>query len=157
MLGKYYDITTNSQVTEIADKIYLSGTIERKVLFEYDSLLYKKIGESYVKDDFIDEQYLLIEDNDSSHIFTGCSHSGVENILIHASENFPKPVKSLVGGFHLFRADEEAVERTAQAIEQFGVENIYTGHCTGFKPFMRLNDVLKNRPKMTKSGLTFEL
>ena len=85
-------------------------------------------------DDFIDEQYLII--NEPGHpktMITGCSHKGIVNIIKWAgNEN----IKYVVGGFHFMKVPADAPEGKAymcEAAEELSDKGItyYTCHCTG--------------------------
>jgi len=44
----------------------------------------------------------------------------------------------LMGGLHLFAADDQTLEWTAARLLEIGVKNLMAGHCTGIEPMMRL-------------------
>ena len=82
-------------------------------------------GESTL-DDFRHELALYTE----GFLFTGCAHSGLENILAAC----PYPVQTVVGGFHLLDGYESEDELTALARRlkaQYPDTRFFTSHCTG--------------------------
>ena len=86
----------------------------------------------YVHDDFRHELALYVD----GLLFTGCAHSGLENIMAAC----PYPIRIVVGGFHLLDGMESEGELTAfaQRLLDYGPQ-FYTSHCTGDHVF----DVLK--------------
>ena len=81
------------------------------------------------EDDFLHEQYLLIEDKGRRVLFSGCSHRGILNI----ARRFRPDV--LIGGFHLFKLPVgEALDGFADALEATGA-TFYTCHCTGTEQY----------------------
>jgi 7,8-dihydropterin-6-yl-methyl-4-(beta-D-ribofuranosyl)aminobenzene 5'-phosphate synthase len=81
---------------------------------------------SYIHDDFRHELALYID----GLLFTGCAHSGLENILSAC----PWPVHTVVGGFHLLDGQEtdEEIKALAQRLKTKRPETrFYTSHCTG--------------------------
>ena len=81
---------------------------------------------SYIHDDFRHELALYID----GLLFTGCAHSGLENILSAC----PWPVHTVVGGFHLLDGQETDAEikALAQRLKTKRPETrFYTSHCTG--------------------------
>ena len=77
-------------------------------------------------------------------LFTGCAHSGLENILSAC----PYPVKTVIGGFHLLDNHEEEEELTALAqrlTAGYPETQFYTSHCTGDKVFATLKAVMGGR------------
>ena len=90
-------------------------------------------GES-IYDNFRHELALYVE----GLLFTGCAHSGLENILSAC----PWPVNIVVGGFHLLDG-QETVEELAVLAQRLKANypntQFYTSHCTGDKVY----DVMK--------------
>ncbi len=88
----------------------------------------------YIYDDFRHELALYVE----GLLFTGCAHSGLENILSAC----PWPVNIVVGGFHLLDG-QETVEELAVLAQRLKANypntQFYTSHCTGDKVY----DVMK--------------
>ncbi len=81
---------------------------------------------SYIHDDFRHELVLYID----GLLFTGCAHSGLENILSACTW----PVHTVVGGFHLLDGQEtdEEIKALAQRLKTKRPETrFYTSHCTG--------------------------
>ena len=92
---------------------------------------------NYVNDDFRHELALYTD----GLLFTGCAHSGLENILAAC----PYPVKTVVGGFHLLddhETDEELTELAKRLTEAYPNTKFYTSHCTGDKVFAILKTTM---------------
>ena len=65
-------------------------------------------------------------------VVTGCGHAGVVNILEFARTSVREaPVLAVVGGLHLFPADEASLDWTASQLKTIGVANLVGAHCTG--------------------------
>ncbi len=68
----------------------------------------------------------------------GCSHAGVEKILQAAAAVDPH-VYLLFGGLHLVQAPDNEVDRIADALhDQWKLDEIAPGHCTGEPEFAAL-------------------
>ena len=111
---------------------------------------YRKNGRSqYVNDDFRHELALYT----NGLLFTGCAHSGLENILAAC----PYPVKTVVGGFHLLD-DHETTEELTQLAERltkaYPHTQFYTSHCTGDKVFATLKTIMGNQLHAFSCGRT---
>lgn len=115
--------------------------------------LFMKTGSGLVPDSFQDEIVLVIESGREVHIITGCSHSGILNIIEAASQLFPdRSIGVLAGGFHL----SGDVSGVARGLAEFKVREIYTGHCTSEGALHELDDILGNvRP--LRPGTVIEL
>ena len=88
--------------------------------------LFVQEAEAYVNDDFRHELALYVD----GLLFTGCAHSGLENILSAC----PYPVKTVVGGFHLLDGHESEAALTQLAkrlTERYPQTQFFTSHCTG--------------------------
>ena len=93
----------------------------------------------YVNDDFRHELALYVD----GLLFTGCAHSGLENILAAC----PYPIKTVVGGFHLLddHEGEEELNRLAKRlVEAYPNTHFYTSHCTGDNVFDKLKGIMGN-------------
>ena len=92
---------------------------------------------NYIHDDFRHELALYID----GMLFTGCAHSGLENILTSC----PWPVNTVVGGFHLLDGQEtdEEIKALAQRLKaNYPKTQFYTSHCTGDNVFMVMKGVM---------------
>lgn len=102
-------------------------------------LLFKRGEGDFIPDDFRHEQSLVLEGERGLVLFNSCSHSGIVNIVRGVQEQLPgKQIYAVAGGFHMFGKGEhdmncsrEYVFRVADALKELGVEQVYTGHCTG--------------------------
>lgn len=103
-----------------------------------NSHLYIEDGDGcYVNDDFRHELALFT----GGLLFTGCAHSGLENIL----DACPYPVHTVIGGFHLLddKESEEELTALAQRLKaNYPNTQFYTSHCTGDKVFATLKAVM---------------
>ncbi len=152
-----FELIQNEEFTEIKENIYLSGTVKRYFEFNADLKLIAKINGEYIKDPFRDEQYLIIDDN-GLIIISGCSHSGIINIIEHAKHLFPgEKIKAVIGGFHLFRSTKEQMDETIDYFKQNNVEKIITGHCTGLNGLFAFNRNFPDNFIPIKVGLNLEL
>ena len=101
---------------------------------------YEKDGE-LVPDFVMDDSALVYEMPDAVYVITGCSHSGICNIVSYAQKLFAKPVAGIIGGFHLRYADER-VEKTVQFLQTLGEVELRPCHCTSFAVRAAINQKL---------------
>ena len=67
-------------------------------------------------------------------VFTACSHAGLINVVIHASNRFPDiPIYGVLGGFHLASPTESTIPDTVKALDKFNLAVIAAAHCTGWR------------------------
>ena len=101
----------------------------------------------YVNDDFRHELALYTD----GLLFTGCAHSGLENILAAC----PYPVNFVVGGFHLLdgqESEEELQELADRLKEQYPTTRFYTSHCTGDNVFEVMKVVMGEQLQSFRCG-----
>ena len=103
----------------------------------------------YIHDDFRHELALYID----GLLFTGCAHSGLENILAAC----PWPVHTVVGGFHLLDSQEteEELAALAQRLKaKYPNTQFFTSHCTGDKVFATLKIIMGDQLHAFSCGMT---
>jgi 7,8-dihydropterin-6-yl-methyl-4-(beta-D-ribofuranosyl)aminobenzene 5'-phosphate synthase len=100
-----------------------------------------------------DDQALCIDTREGWVIGVGCSHAGVINTVNAIRALHPeKPVRALIGGFHLMEASEERIEATLDALEAFDIPLIVPCHCTGASVMKRMEKRLGNRVMLGAAG-----
>ncbi|MBO4674235.1 MAG: MBL fold metallo-hydrolase [Bacteroidaceae bacterium] len=102
---------------------------------------------SHVNDDFRHELALYTD----GLLFTGCAHSGLENILAAC----PYPLRVVVGGFHLLddqETAEELIELAKRLTEAYPDTRFYTSHCTGDKAFAILKGIMGDQLQTFSCG-----
>ena len=105
----------------------------------------------YVHDDFRHELALYAD----GLLFTGCAHSGLENILAAC----PWHVHTVVGGFHLLdgqETDEELVALTHRLKANYPETRFYTSHCTGDNVFDVMKVVMGKQLQSFRCGTMIE-
>ena len=94
----------------------------------------------YIQDDFRHELALCTD----GLLFTGCAHSGLENILAAC----PLPVNTVVGGFHLLdnhESETKLEELSHRLADAYPQTQFYTSHCTGGVAFAVLQGVMGDK------------
>lgn len=109
-------------------------------------------------DDFSHEQSLVFETEKGLVIFNSCSHGGADNIINEIKKTYPdKRIYALIGGFHIFGKPEEKVRELAQKIKDTGIQEVYTGHCTGGRSYRILKEELGEMVHQLSTGLVIEI
>lgn len=114
----------------------------------------------YIPDPFLHELFLVVEDDDGISVITGCGHSGILNMVSTAKHRYPgKPVKAVVGGFHLIDRDTppHMVRHIASALKSAGCRRIITGHCTGTRAKEILHEELGDSFSALSTGYRTEI
>lgn len=92
-----------------------------------------------VEDTVPEDMTLVIQTKEGLVLLFGCGHAGVINTLEHTRKAIdPAPVKAIIGGLHLFNADDKHLEWTAGQLKRFGLQQLIGAHCTGVEAVYRL-------------------
>ncbi|MCD6373010.1 MAG: MBL fold metallo-hydrolase [Thermococcus sp.] len=124
-----------SEPLEIVKDVYSTGEIQNREEFERTELeVYTIENRKVIRDELIDDMSMVVKTKDGIVVVSGCSHAGIVSIVKHAIRlTGEERIRAVIGGFHLIHADGERIERTVRELRQLGVEEVYTGHCTGVK------------------------
>jgi len=118
--------------TEIAPKLWLTGPVPRvEEHYNGPSGLFINRDGTSIPDIIIDDQSLGYLTDKGWLMTSGCGHSGLINTgkVLQSIED--EPIYSIVGGFHLWQADSETLNRTASWLGERGLGLMMGGHCTG--------------------------
>lgn len=87
-----------------------------------------------VEDFVTDDSAIVYTSPEGIVIITGCSHSGICNIIDYAIKvTNDKRVRAVIGGFHLLNASSDILSRTSDYFKQLNAQAIYPCHCTDLK------------------------
>jgi len=145
-----------SENIEFSENLHLIPWGNHAKSFPSESYGLNKIDNGrLVPDDFIHEQYVLIEENSRKILLSGCSHNGILNIL----ERFHPDV--LIGGFHFMKIPVEGSGREtlidyALRLMKYDTE-YFTCHCTGAEQYNILKSVMGNRLHYISAGMMIEI
>jgi 7,8-dihydropterin-6-yl-methyl-4-(beta-D-ribofuranosyl)aminobenzene 5'-phosphate synthase len=90
-------------------------------------------------------------------LLVGCSHPGIETIL-EAARPIGEQVGIIFGGLHLVTTPDTTIARIASALrDQWGVDKIAPGHCTGEPAFAELRRVFGVRYRYAGLGVVTEI
>ena len=98
------------------------------------------------------EQSLIAEGEKGSVLITGCAHPGIVEIARSATKIVGKPLRLVLGGFHLYGKVAAEVEEIAAALKELGVERVAPCHCTGEQGMKLLERTFGKRYLAIKVG-----
>ncbi|WP_129598851.1 MBL fold metallo-hydrolase [Anaerophilus nitritogenes] len=132
----------------LMEGVLSTGEVKRTTDFEKNyPNMYKIDDGELVPDIMLDDQSLIINVKGKGLvIISGCSHSGVVNIINHTSDitNIPN-IYGFIGGLHLSTADHTIIEKTVDALTKTNIELLCAGHCTGFNALSYLSQSFGNK------------
>lgn len=120
----------SKDITYITDHLIYLGEIPRKNDFENKQPIGKQEKNGAWENDYLmDDTALVYKGMDGIFIITGCSHSGICNIIEYAKEICKDDrVLGVLGGFHLFD-DNLQLQKTIDYLSSCQVKQLYPCHC----------------------------
>lgn len=118
---------------KVSKNITFLGEIPQINHFEERKPIGKQIvGKNSIDDYVRDDTALVYKSEKGIYIITGCSHSGICNIIEYAKEVCKdNRVLGVIGGFHLFEVIKQ-VSKTIDYLKHNNIKELYPCHCTSF-------------------------
>ena len=130
---------------EVSKNIFATGTVERTVE-KYngpEGLVVKDIkSNKFVPDIILDDQSAGMLTENGWVMMSGCGHSGIINTAKKLKSIDNIPVYGAIGGFHLFKASDQLIDKTANWLKNQGMTKFMGGHCTGIYAAERVADII---------------
>jgi len=148
-----FDIIKTKEPYWLTNEIVFLGQIERQFLFEKWQTPYV---DEFGSDDFInDDSAVVIISDEGLNIVTGCSHSGICNIIEYAKKvTGEDKVNSVTGGFHL-KNNDSRTQKTIEYFKKNKIQIINPSHCTQLPALAEFYKEFNIR--QIKTGITFSL
>ena len=133
-LADHFEMKLGKEPFWITERLVFLGEIERTNSFENKKPIGKRINRGIEEEDFVmDDTALAYKSEEGLVIITGCSHSGICNIIEYAKKICnDNRVVDVIGGFHLLNPDKEQLEQTKSYMKQAAVKELHACHCTDF-------------------------
>ena len=130
--------------TEILPGVWLTGPVPRvHPERNWSSVGKVRTAAGEVEDTVPEDMTLVVQTAQGPVYLFGCGHAGVINTLEHARKTIdPAPVKAVIGGLHLFAADDKHLAWTAGQLKAFGVQYLLGAHCTGIESVYRIRELV---------------
>lgn len=128
---------------QLTERLWYLGTVPRRTEWEAKAPIgFRQTPAGFVADFLPDDTALAWRGERGIVLITGCSHSGVCNLIEQAKAVCGcERIDAVVGGMHLMRYDEAAKKTIAYLTRQFP-RVLYPCHCTGFAVKARMADAL---------------
>jgi 7,8-dihydropterin-6-yl-methyl-4-(beta-D-ribofuranosyl)aminobenzene 5'-phosphate synthase len=123
------------------DNLIFLGEIPRLNDFEGKITFGKKDGEQEA-DTVIEDSAIVAKTKDGLVIITGCSHSGICNIIEYARViTGDDRILDIVGGFHLQNPSQDQLEGTIAYFKDLDSKTVHACHCTDLASKIALSKV----------------
>ena len=155
-LSKHFNLALRRDPVTITPRLTWLGEVPRKFDFENVQSFGRKDGE--VEADLVpDDSALVYSSEEGLVIITGCSHSGICNIVEHAKHVCGENrIADIIGGFHLMNPDPKQLDGTINYLGGLGLEQIHACHCTDLQSKIALSRVVEVREVGVGLDLTYE-
>lgn len=127
------NLVLSKNPVKISKNLTFLGEIPKMNDFENRKVIGKQIVNNCSEDDYVlDDTALVYQNEKGIYIITGCSHSGICNIIEYAKKVCKEDrVLGVIGGFHLSEIDEQVI-KTIDYLKENHIEGLYPCHCTSF-------------------------
>lgn len=136
-------LTLSKEPIKLTERLIFLGEIPQMNGFEDRKPIGKQIcGKSSTDDYVMDDTALAYKAKDGIYVITGCSHSGICNIIEYSKKVCcDNRILGVIGGFHLFEVNERA-NKTIDYLKQNNIRELYPCHCTSFAVKAEIHKVL---------------
>lgn len=133
-LEKTFNVITTKETYNLTSNLIFLGEVPRLNDFEAKEPMDMVLRDGKYEDDYIMEDSALVYKSEQEiSILTGCSHSGICNIVEHAKNICnEKKIYAIIGGFHLINTPKEKMLKIIQYLQNQSTKNLYPCHCTDF-------------------------
>lgn len=130
-------------VKKITERLLFLGEIPRTNDFENQTPIGVAEVEGALADDYNrDDSALVYKSEDGIFVITGCSHSGICNIIEYAKQVCGEErILGVLGGFHLFE-DDAQLKQTIAYMESNQVQMLYPCHCVSLRARAKMMETL---------------
>lgn len=157
--------------SEVCEGFYLAGCEDFDEKSENPDKNYLVVSEEEKKPhafDFSDESFAVIfpkkRKSEGLILIGGCFHCGAENMLKTVERRWVGiPVLAVIGGFHFsgnnpksLNCPTDFVTSSARSLKLSGADKIYACHCTGFKGFDIMDEILGDKIMYLGGGEALE-
>ena len=140
-IGAPYDLHTLSTICkltatktplQVSENLLFLGEIPESVESR-TAIGQQKESSGFVDDYVLDDSALVYKSPKGLFIITGCSHSGICNIIEYAKQICQDDrIHGIIGGFHLFQVDSK-LKNTIQYFLDNQITELYPCHCSSFE------------------------
>ena len=133
-LKEKFELILSSEPISITEELMFLGEIPRLLDKEVNAIGEIVIEGKAYPDYLLDDSALVFEKESKITIITGCSHSGLSNIIDYAQKITDcNEINSIIGGFHLLDNESNDNEKIVQYLKSQNINTLYPCHCTGLK------------------------
>lgn len=145
------DTIIDDEITIYANVPFVEPVIkDDKLKFYYNG--------RFINENFAHEIYLVIQEEDKTCLFSGCSHKGIENIVGTLEHKHNLHFTHVIGGYHFSHYDPfdfmqtDYLTKLGTKFNQRSQSTFYSCHCTGKEAFEQLKMIMRDKIYHIKTG-----
>ncbi len=144
ILGSCFNLELSKTPVWITERLVFLGEIERTNSFENQNPIGTTLIDGVEKPDFLmDDSAMAYKTDEGIVVITGCSHSGICNIIDYAKKICgDNRVVDIIGGFHLLSPPEIQMNETLNFLKNTAPKVVHTCHCTDLSSKIALAGVV---------------
>lgn len=142
-LKSIFSVNLTKKPVKLADNLMFLGEIPRSISFESISPVGETLKNGIWQEDFVFDDSALVHMTDHGLIIiTGCSHSGICNIIEYAKRicNDDR-ICDIIGGFHLLRPNQCQMDMINNYFKNNRIGTVHACHCTDLQSKIRLSQI----------------
>lgn len=134
ILEENFKLNLSNVPIQISENIIYLGEIPSLNDFENREIIGNYENKNELVDDYVkDDSAIVYKSSKGLFIITGCSHSGICNIIEYAKKVCKENrIYGVIGGFHLFNCDDR-LNKTIEYFKENQLKEIYPCHCVSLK------------------------
>lgn len=142
MLKRCFNVTPSKTPVWLSGKLVFLGEIERLHEFENRKPHGVTIDNGVESDDCLaDDSALVYKSEEGLVIITGCSHSGICNIIDYACKVCgDNRIADIIGGFHMLNPVKKVLDATTAFFKERNPLRVHACHCTDLKSKIALSE-----------------
>jgi 7,8-dihydropterin-6-yl-methyl-4-(beta-D-ribofuranosyl)aminobenzene 5'-phosphate synthase len=141
--------------TVVRTGVIVTGQIPRMTDFEDTGVREYAFLDQALKtpDPIVDDQAVFFRVPEGVVIVLGCGHAGLINTMRYVGELVGEHrIYAVIGGTHLLSASPLRLQKTIEALREYGVQRVMLSHCTGMQAYAALSGALPGRCAWPASG-----
>lgn len=143
-LSKFCNLKLSKEPINISDNITFLGEVPMSNNYEIRENIGKcEINGEIIADEVMDDSAIVYRGDKGLFIITGCSHSGVCNIIEYAKKVCnDNRIYGIIGGFHLFDKNDR-LNRTINYLKENNIQLLYPCHCVSLEAKIEMSKSMK--------------
>ncbi len=143
-LSKHFAIKLSKDPIWLTERVLFLGQIERKNDFEGKKPIGSIMKPGGKEPDYLyDDTALVYKSPQGLVIITGCSHSGICNIVEQAKKLCKEErIIDIIGGLHLLDPSKEQLQGTLEYMNKLNPKQMHACHCTDLNSKIALSKVV---------------